>query len=73
MSIAAQCERADAAAKGDASDRLFALKKLAARDIVSPAAANLSRDLHALFDPICDDALPIYFGPLLGRLFLEGF
>ena len=52
--------------------RLADLGKLAAADIETPLVANLSRDLHSLFDPVSDDVLPIYFGPLLGRLYLEG-
>ena len=52
--------------------RLVALGKLAVTDIETPMVASLSRDLHSLFDHVCDDALPIYFGPLLGRLYLEG-
>ena len=52
--------------------RLVDLKNLAAADIETNLVANLSRDLHSLFDPVSDDALPIYFGPLLGRLYLEG-
>lgn len=34
--------------------------------------ADLSGSLHSLFDDVCDKTLPIYFGPLLGRLYLEG-
>ena len=53
-------------------DRLAALASLASVDIETPLVANLSGELHALFDPVSDDVLPIYFGPLLGRLYLEG-
>ena len=54
------------------SSRLVLLSELAGAHIETPLVADLSRDLHSLFDPVCDDALPIYFGPLLGRLYLEG-
>lgn len=52
--------------------RLSGLTKLASMDVDTPMVARLSRDLHELFDPVTEDALPIYFGPLLGRLYLEG-
>ena len=52
--------------------RLADLATLGDTDIENGLAANLSADLHSLFDPVADGALPIYFGPLLGRLFLEG-
>ena len=55
-----------------AGSRLGGLGKLAATDIETSLVANLSNDLHSLFDPVSDDTLPIYFGPLLGRLYLEG-
>ena len=55
-----------------ATHRLAALDELAGRDIETALVENLSRNLHTLFDPVCDDVLPIYFGPLLGRLYLEG-
>ena len=48
------------------------LVELASVDIETTMVADLSGELHTLFDPICDDVLPIYFGPLLGRLYLEG-
>ncbi len=51
---------------------LTGLAKLASVDIETAMVADLSGELHTLFDPICDDVLPIYFGPLLGRLYLEG-
>jgi hypothetical protein len=51
---------------------LSALATLASVDIETSLVANLSDDLHLLFDPVSDDVLPIYFGPLLGRLYLEG-
>ena len=70
MSIAVR--KASVSCDEDAHDRLFALDKLAATDIESPVVADIGRNLHALFDPVCDDVLPIYFGPLLGRLYLEG-
>ncbi len=52
--------------------RLAELASLGETDIENGLAANLSADLHSLFDPVADGALPIYFGPLLGRLYLEG-
>lgn len=52
--------------------RLAELATLGDIDIENGLAADLSADLHSLFDPVADGALPIYFGPLLGRLFLEG-
>ena len=51
---------------------LAGLVKLASVDIETTMVADLSGELHTLFDPICNDVLPIYFGPLLGRLYLEG-
>ena len=53
-------------------DRLAGLADLGSADIETSLVASLSGDLHNLFDPVCDDILPIYFGPLLGRLYLEG-
>lgn len=53
-------------------DRLTGLSHLAGVDIETPAVGNLSGALHALFDHVSDGTLPIYFGPLLGRLYLEG-
>lgn len=56
-----------------ASDKKLAgLSKLATVDIETPLVADLSGTLHAIFDPVSEGALPIYFGPLLGRLYLEG-
>lgn len=53
--------------------RLADLADLGHVDIeTSPIVSDLSGDLHAIFDPVSDAALPIYFGPLLGRLYLEG-
>ena len=52
--------------------RLAELATLGDMDIENGLAADLSADLHSLFDPVADGALPIYFGPLLGRLYLEG-
>lgn len=52
--------------------KLAKLAALGDTDIENALAANLSADLHSLFDPVADGALPIYFGPLLGRLYLEG-
>ena len=53
-------------------DRLAGLADLGTCDIETSLVSSLSGDLHQLFDPVCDDVLPIYFGPLLGRLYLEG-
>ena len=58
--------------KGVPRLRLAELATLGDTDIENGLAANLSADLHSLFDPVADGALPIYFGPLLGRLYLEG-
>lgn len=52
--------------------RLAELATLGETDIENGLVANLSANLHSLFDPVADDTLPIYFGPLLGRLYLEG-
>ena len=52
--------------------QLRALAGLASVDIETSIARDLSGSLHTLFDHVCDKALPIYFGPLLGRLYLEG-
>lgn len=52
--------------------RLANLAKLASADIETSLVADLSDHLHTIFDPVCEDVLPIYFGPLLGRLYLEG-
>ena len=52
--------------------RLSDLAKLASVDIQTAMVADLSDNLHSLFDPVSNGALPIYFGPLLGRLYLEG-
>ena len=53
-------------------DRFADLAKLASVDIQTALVANLSENLHSLFDPVSEGTLPIYFGPLLGRLYLEG-
>ena len=53
-------------------ERLAGLVGLGSADIETSLVASLSGDLHTLFDPVCEDVLPIYFGPLLGRLYLEG-
>lgn len=55
----------------ESGQRLAGLAKLAMVDIETPLMANLSDNLHSLFDPVAEGALPIYFGPLLGRLYLE--
>ncbi len=52
--------------------RFADLAKLASVDIQTALVADLSDNLHSLFDPVSNGALPIYFGPLLGRLYLEG-
>ena len=52
--------------------QLSALAKLASIDIESSMINDIGASLHSLFDDVCDKALPIYFGPLLGRLYLEG-
>jgi hypothetical protein len=52
--------------------RLARLQGLASTDIEATMVADIGRQLHALFDPVSEDTLPIYFGPLLGRLYLEG-
>ena len=61
-----------APAAPQARDRLADLADLASTDFETSLVANLSDNLHMLFDPVSDDVLPIYFGPLLGRLYLEG-
>lgn len=61
-----------ARSRGGARLRLAELATLGDIDIENGLVANLSADLHSLFDPVADNALPIYFGPLLGRLYLEG-
>ena len=48
------------------------LAKLASVEIETSLVTDLSENLHTLFDPVSDGVLPIYFGPLLGRLYLEG-
>jgi hypothetical protein len=53
-------------------DRLAGLSSLAGTEIETSLVAELSGQLHAIFDPVSDGVLPIYFGPLLGRLYLEG-
>lgn len=68
------CREASAPARsfGGQPNRLAELATLASADIETSLVADLSEDLHTLFDPVCDHVLPIYFGPLLGRLYLEG-
>lgn len=58
--------------KSLSTNHLSDLTRLASVAIETSLVANLSKDLHSIFDPVCNDALPIYFGPLLGRLYLEG-
>jgi hypothetical protein len=55
-----------------ADPRLALLAGLAGVEIETSLAKDLSGSLHEVFDDTCKQALPIYFGPLLGRLFLEG-
>ena len=55
-----------------ADSRLTALTTLASVPIETSLVKDLGANLHRIFDGVCDQALPIYFGPLLGRLFLEG-
>ncbi|MGD0634336.1 MAG: hypothetical protein ABSA13_08680 [Beijerinckiaceae bacterium] len=62
---------AKAAVPADA--RLTALTNLASVEIETSMVRDLSGSLHDVFDDVCGKALPIYFGPLLGRLYLEGF
>ena len=52
--------------------RLKGLADLSALHIETKLVGDLSETLHSLFDHVCDTTLPIYFGPLLGRLYLEG-
>ena len=52
--------------------RLTSLAGMASLPIETSLVGDLSGNLHSLFDHVCDRALPIYFGPLLGRLYLEG-
>ena len=78
MAVSSLAYREDAApvaaARPDGArrERLVHLVDLGRADIETSLVANLSSDLHTLFDPVSDGALPIYFGPLLGRLYLEG-
>lgn len=78
MAVSSLAYREDAAPvvatrpEGARRERLVHLVDLGCADIETSLVANLSGDLHALFDPVSDGALPIYFGPLLGRLYLEG-
>ena len=55
-----------------ALESLAELAKLAISDISASVGSDLGEDLHRLFDSVSDAALPIYFGPLLGRLYLQG-
>jgi hypothetical protein len=52
--------------------KLTSLTGLASVNIETSLVVHLSGSLHSLFDDVCDKTLPIYFGPLLGRLYLEG-
>jgi hypothetical protein len=54
------------------TSRLTRLTDLASVPIETSLVGDLSQSLHRLFDPVCETPLPIYFGPLLGRLYLEG-
>ena len=58
--------------QSDEAAPLRSLARLAGTDIETKLVGDLSRDLHAMFDPVTSATLPIYFGPLLGRLYLEG-
>ena len=72
MSAVCLAYRKDEAPNARPGDRLAGLADLGSCDIETSLVASLSGDLHQLFDPVSEDALPIYFGPLLGRLYLEG-
>jgi hypothetical protein len=37
-----------------------------------PVLKGVSAALRALYAPVAEHALPIYYGPVLGRLFLKG-
>ena len=52
--------------------QLKALAALASVEIETSLSRDLSGSLHSLFDDVCEKTLPIYFGPLLGRLYLQG-
>jgi hypothetical protein len=52
--------------------RLASLANLASVEIETTLVNDLSGSLRHVFDDVCEKALPIYFGPLLGRLYLEG-
>jgi hypothetical protein len=52
--------------------QLTSLVGLASVNIETSLVTHLSGSLHSLFDDVCVKTLPIYFGPLLGRLYLEG-
>ncbi|WP_158807654.1 hypothetical protein [Beijerinckia sp. L45] len=70
-----QSAASEAASIPDAGKRdtsLSALAGLASVPIETSMVSDLSGSLHSMFDDICDKTLPIYFGPLLGRLYLEG-
>jgi hypothetical protein len=54
------------------TSRLTRLTDLASVPIETSLVGDLSQSLHNLFDHVCETPLPIYFGPLLGRLYLEG-
>ena len=72
MSAICLAYREDEASIAVSDDRLAGLADLGSCDIETSLVASLSGDLHQLFDPVSEDVLPIYFGPLLGRLYLEG-
>ena len=63
--------KADAASVNPDS-RLMSLTTLSSLPIETKLVGDLSGSLHTLFDHVCENTLPIYFGPLLGRLYLEG-
>ena len=39
---------------------------------IEPVVKDLGLALQSLYAPIAERALPIYYGPVLGRLFLKG-
>jgi hypothetical protein len=53
-------------------ERLADLASLSTLPIETSLAQDLSGALHEIFDQVSETTLPIYFGPLLGRLYLEG-
>ena len=70
--LSAPAEAKTGAVAGRRDAQLKALANLASMEIETSMPRDLSGSLHSLFDDVCDKALPIYFGPLLGRLYLQG-